>query len=402
MWMECPGSFSYPANTADGGSSTFADNGTASHHWSAECLKYGFDAHELIGQTLEINGATYTMDEERAGYCQVYIDLVRQYAIGRHLWVEHKVDLSALGEGQGGTGDAVIVCSEFIDAIDLKYGTGEKVDASYEVAGKRRPNHQLALYAAGAFADAALLGYQPKKARLTICQPRINHIDTFEMDLKDLWDFAQAAKGAAELAGQALTMTPAEAEKRGLMHPGKKTCRWCKAQAQCPKLAASVAEEVRADFDDISAEGAPPVGNDTNMLSRAMKAVPLIEQWCKAVRAATWAAVNEGKQVIGSDGLPYKLIEGSLGKRQWVDEAQAEAALLGVLGPEKTYKPKEIITAPAAAKILDKKKTAAQWADVFEPLIERKQGRVEMVLGSEPGTPYTGSAHADDFEDVPE
>ena len=103
-----------------------------------------------------------------------------------------------------------------------------------------------------------------------------------------------------------------------------------------------------------------------------------------------------GAQVIGPDGKAYKFVEGKAGDRKWSDEKAAEAALVGVLGP-KAYTEPKVLTAPAAAKLLDKAKTKAQWTDVFAPLIKRSSGRPTLALGSDP-RPSVAAA-ANDFED---
>ena len=191
--------------------------------------------------------------------------------------------------------------------------------------------------------------------------------------------------------------TPQQAEQ--FMNPGEKTCRWCRAKAECPKLAAHIAAETRSDFETIAAD--PPVVMSTNKeyLGKAMVAVPLIRQWCTEIEAETAKAVQNGIQITGSDGKPLKFVEGKMGNRKWADEAAAEAALVGQLA-EKAYEPKAIITASAAAKLLDKKKTAALWNDVFSPLITRAPGKPLLVLGSDERPPYTGKAEAQEFDDV--
>lgn len=398
-WIECPGSFVYPGNTADSESSAYADDGTASHTFAALALESGQDAAYFVGVTTTVNGKTYTMDEERASFIQVYLDLVRQHALGKLLLVEHWVDLSSwLGEGQGGTADAGVLDTQCVTATDLKYGMGEKVDASYlDADGIRRPNQQLGLYALGLLVDAALLGYSPKKARLIVCQPRLGHIDEFECDVKDLAQLGARAQGAAEVAGRALVGTVAQALP--FMNPGEKTCRWCRAKAECPKLAAYVAEQVRADFETIAAT--PPVEpdvTDTKALGKALIAVPLIKNWCAAVEQAAAMAVAAGTEVVGSDGLPMKFVEGKLGNRSWGDPAAAEAALVGQLA-DRAYKPRAIITAPEAGKLLDKTKTKQLWTDIFVPLIHRSPGKPLLALGSDTRPPYTGSACASDFEE---
>ena len=405
MWMECPGSFAFPANTTDDGkSSSFADDGTASHALAALCLLGNQDAESQLGVKITVNGVDYLVDEERASFVQVYLDLVRQHAIGRELLVEHRIDLSHwLGKDQGGTLDAGIIGKGIVEVIDLKYGTGEKVFASYESPmGTILPNHQLGLYAAGMLRDAELLGYHwIPKVRLIVCQPRLHHIDEKDFTAEEIMALADRATAASDQAANAMVGTPAQAE--AWMFPGEKTCRWCKAKSQCPKLAAYVVEQTRADFDEIIEAGMPIPIPETRAgmgeLSRSMRAVPLIEQWCSAVRQEVHNAVAEGQEVRGSDGLPMKFVEGKLGSRKWIDEEAAAAALVGQLGP-KAYQPQKVLTAPQAAKLLDKKKTAAMWTDIFEPMIHKPPGKPQLALGSDERPTYTGAATGDEFEEI--
>lgn len=404
-WIECPGSFAYPANTQDGGSSSYADDGTMSHIWAALALAQGWDAEEMIGATGNVregDETIYTMDEERAGYIQTYLDMVRQLALGKHLYVEHWVDLSDwLGKDQGGTCDAGIIEPGLVTAVDFKYGMGEKVEAFYlDANGEEQPNHQLGLYAAGLICDAELLGYTITGARLIVSQPRIGNHSEKTFPAAKIMALMDRAAYASVLAGACLVQTPQQAEQ--FMNPGDKTCRWCRAKAECPKLAKFVADETRSDFETIAAD--PPgvmssMSTNKEYLGKAMVAVPLIRQWCTEIEAETAKAVQNGIQITGSDGKPLKFVEGKMGNRKWADEAAAEAALVGQLA-EKAYEPKAIITASAAAKLLDKKKTAALWNDVFSPLITRAPGKPILALGSDERPPYTGKAEAQEFDDV--
>jgi hypothetical protein len=395
-WINCPGSLTFPENQEAGPPSTFADDGTASHHWAAEALLYGCS---LLGSVIEINGKTYTLDEERRDFIEIYVNDVVRRAIGGVLFVEHWVDLShLLDEDQGGTCDAGIIVGDQIIVEDLKYGTGEKVYASYD--GKINP--QLGLYLLGLLEDARLLGHEIKTATGVICQPRLGHIDEFTVSIDELEAFGELAKAATI---------------RSELNPADRTCRWCRAKSRCPALAAFVAKEVALDFEDVTPtrqfvkydEGLGQSVFDQWVckskqpdLARAYSAVPLVTQWCKAVEAEVAKQVTEGKEVIGPDGKPYKFVQGDEGKRQWTDEAAAEAALLGQLA-DKAYAPKKIITAPVAAKILDKKATKALWADVFSPLIKRARGRAMLVQGSDPRPAYNNVATAEDFaEDLSE
>jgi len=195
----------------------------------------------------------------------------------------------------------------------------------------------------------------------------------------------------------ATALTVAEVAQRGWLQPAEKTCRWCNAKAVCPALAKYVQEAVRSDFDTIAAE-APAAPEGHAELERAIAAVPLIEDWCKAVVGEVMMSVQRGEKIMGADGLPMKLVQGRQGKRTWTDELQAEAALAGQLGP-KAYVPAKILSASEAAKKLDKKATKQLWLDVFQPLIKRAPGKHQLALGSDERPPFTGAALASEFDE---
>jgi hypothetical protein len=387
-----------PENQATGGSSIFADDGTASHSWAARCLESSENADYFLSDVQKLNGAEYTMDEERAGYVQAYLDDVRHRAIGGQLFVEYKIDLSDyLGEGQGGTGDAAIYVPDqkLLISQDLKYGIGEKVYAGTRTeAGETEPNPQLALYALGLLKDFQLFG-DIEKVLLVVNQPRLGHIDEFEMTVAELLAFGEKARAAGQEAMRAV-VSPADAT----FNPGEKQCRWCRAKAVCKPLAAYVAAAVKMDFDTIEIDPRPLAPRDTVGLSKALMAVPLIEDWCRAVRGEVNKLVAEGVEVIGPDGKPYKFVEGEEGKRAWTDEQMAEGLLLGQLSQDKVYAPRKVITAPQAGKLLDKKATKALWEEIFVPLIKRARGKPILALGSDTRKPYSSAAGGEEFDEI--
>jgi hypothetical protein len=412
MWLHCFGAMAMPKNNAgDGGSSKFADDGTASHTWGAECLTHGTDAESYLNATLQINGATYTMDDERAHHVQKYLDDVRRRALGGQLFVEYKVDLTEwLGPDEGGTADAGIYFEpqQLVIVEDLKYGQGDKIFASYMVSPAtatapevRRPNPQLALYALGFLADMALLG-PCARVLLVISQPRLNHIDEFEMSVDELLAFGEQARAAVAEGNEALLLGPDSPDLQLYLNPGAKTCKWCLDKTDCKKLAAYVAEEVRCDFDTIEVDAPPVAPTDPAKLGRAMAAVDLILGWCNAVKAEVRRLLSLGEEVIGPDGKPYKFVEGKAGKREWKDEAaeqMAEQLLLARFAPEKVYKPQEVITAPKADKLF-KKAQRAEWDETFAPLIHKRPGAISIALGSDPRPVYSGAADAQEFDEI--
>lgn len=423
MWGKCFGALSMPENQGEGKSSTFADNGTASHTLASWALTHHKPCTHWLGHKIEVNGVTYGVDEERCEFVQLYVDEVERRAMGGHLLVEQWVDISkwfgsvtcepcdgtGVGNGdkmgglckscrgtglipQGGTSDAIIIqpAQKLMIVDDLKYGTGEKVFAPR--------NYQGMSYALGALALAELFG-EVEKVIILIHQPRISQAASeWECSIEDLLAFGEEMRAAVAKNYGAMGLPIKSPAFEAYLHPDEKTCRWCKATASCPKLAKRVAEEVRMDFDTVAAiEPTPPRG--TEQLSKAFIALPLVELWCRSVKSEVHRLVASGEKVLGPDEMPLKYVEGDEGKREWTDELAAEAALLGQLTEDKAYAPRKIITAPAAGKILDKKKTKAIWEEVFTPLIKRKKGQAVLALGSDPRPPATEVANAEDFDD---
>jgi hypothetical protein len=345
-------------------------------------------------EPVTLNGKDYFYDEERRERVQGYVDDVRRRATGGYLFVEHRVDLSdILGEGQGGTADAVIAIPDKRMAIieDLKDGSGEKVFASYVGAnGRQEPNPQLALYGLGALQELELFG-EIDSVALVIYQPKLSHIDEFTVSVSALREFGTKAALAVSLAGAAMVSGERSLTTEGYLHPGTKQCRWCRAKHRCPALTRLVADEVRLEFDD--EVPVIPVA-DFKDLAKHYSSIPLIKQWCDAIAAEMTKQVAEGNEIIGPDGKPFKFVEGKAGDRKWTDEKAAESALVGLLGPRAYTEPK-MLTAPAAGKLIK----GPAWKDVFEPLIKRAPGKPALALGSDPRPPVAVAATANEFDD---
>lgn len=428
-WIPCPGSMAYDANTAQGGDGGFyANEGSALHLVASWCLKRKTVAEDYIGEKITIGKDTIEIDAERAEVAQTYVDDVLMRSLGGYLMVEQRLTLEGV-EGfdasNYGTGDAVIgIPARFSDPAygvieDLKGGAGEKVycweyaksdspftmthyvdDEAVEVV----PNYQLMMYALAARKDLELLIDELAFMRIVICQPRLNSIQELDVPVAVLDRFALFAADALKRATYAMgigvkSVEAAFAVGGQLLTPGDKQCRWCRAVAHCPAAAKRVVQEVGAEFDVIPSHP-PVVSVHPSMIAKAMVAIPFIKDWCTAVQVKANEMVAAGAELIGPDSKPYKFVEGDLGDRKWKDPAVAEAALLGVLGPEEAYQPKKILTAPAAAKKLDKKKTKQLWIDQFAPLIDRAPGKPVLALGSDQRPAYSTAAESDEFEDV--
>lgn len=408
-WMECTGSMAFAENHGDNDAGKYAAEGTAAHYVASEALRTGKVPGFWMGKTIYVakKGGTLTVDEpmqdayvfkvddEMVDNVRVYWDEIWRRVVPKTtvMLVERRTNISSVvdHEGQFGTSDCVLIQPQFkvLEIHDFKYGRGEKVAAPW--------NHQMLLYAAGELEEHDLV-YEINVVKVAIHQPRINHMDEFVISVEDLRKWVDSKKSACRDAVTATALTVSEVQQRGWLRPAEKTCRWCNGKARCPALAKYVQDAVRADFETIAAEP-PPAPESHEDLERAIAAVPLIQDWCAAVVGETMAAVQRGERVLGTDGLPMKIVQGRQGSRKWTDELQAEAALVGQLGPEKAYHPAKILSASEAAKKLDKKATKALWTDVFVPLIARAPGKPQLALGSDERPPYTGAAGADEFDD---
>jgi Protein of unknown function (DUF2800) len=412
--IACPGSVALSSRVKDT-RSTFADEGTGAHYIAALCLTEPIEADYYLGNSLHVDpngevsvipgaGGNIAMDQPFVDSVQMYVDSVRRRSHGKVLLVEQRVEFSqAVGVAdQFGTSDAIIIDeqNETLEVGDLKFGMGVKVFAEN--------NEQMLTYAAGALETFAEVLPSIKRIKLFISQPRLDHEDEWECDMDTLTKHISKMRNAVLEATVALTDYENDRELiPEYFRAGEKQCKFCKAKPFCPTLRQFVAKACADDFkafDETSSverilTGPPLRVTDPSLLGSLYGIVDMVVDWAKAVRSETDRMVMGGMEVIGPDGLRMKLTEGKRGNRAWVDEKAAEALLIGHLPEDKAYQPRSIITASAAATILDKKKTAATWAN-FIPLIKQAPGKPTVVLGSDPRPEWSGKAGAEEFEDV--
>jgi hypothetical protein len=369
-WMACPGSIALEHDLPDT-SSPHAEEGTRAHEMAAWILQ-GMNA--------------LTDDADMFAHVNTYVDYVRREAVGHQLLIEQRVDYSdVIGVPNSfGTSDAVILAGDTIKIIDLKYGMGVRVDAT--------ENEQLMLYALGALETFGLLG-EFTKAKLVIVQPRLDHITEWTVTVEDLALFGERAR---RLAAQAIAIMDRVIDPDRDLRPGEKQCRFCKAKATCPALLTFVQDSVGADFDDLDADDikTSPIGMGPNRLGIALAAVPLIEDWCKAVRAKAESELLAGREVSG-----YKLVQGRNGRRQWANEDEAEATLKKMkLKVEEMYDLKLI--SPTTAEKLHKSGEIGprQWPQL-QSLIVQKPGPPSVAPITDKRPAYSP---ADDFDNLNE
>lgn len=102
--------------------------------------------------------------------------------------------------------------------------------------------------------------------------------------------------------------------------PSREACEYCRAMPICPSYQGKLQRDVGKDFAAIAEDGeiAPPTA--VVDLNTAMKVVPMMEDWCKAVRAEV-----ERKLLLGEDMPDFGLELGRQGNRKFINIEEAEA-----------------------------------------------------------------------------
>lgn len=364
-WILCPGSVKLCDGLPDD-SSAYAEEGTLAHEIAAQMLQPDC-------QTVD----TDEMSEELFEAVVSYVEFVKRLAQGNMLFVEERVDFSkAIGQEDGsGTADAIIIGQGEATIVDLKTGRI-----------KAHPIPQLGLYVVGALEKFAYLG-PFERVRLVIHQSRIDHVEEVILSMTELEAFVREASAAA---AEAMSDEPR-------FTPGEKQCRFCKAKAHCPALAAKVAEVIGQEFENLDAGAikSEPDRIGLNYLARCMASVSLVEDWCKGIRARVERELLDGNQVEG-----YKLVQGRKGARKWTSDDEAEAALRKMkLKVEEIYDLKVI--SPTSAEKLAKAGTIGprQWPQL-QQLITQSEGSISVAPASDKRPAVTPGASAADFETI--
>jgi hypothetical protein len=262
--------------------------------------------------------------------------------------LEQRLDFSKYVEGGFGTGDLVIVADKTLEIVDLKGGKGVAVSA--------KCNPQMQLYALGALTQFDCL-YDIQTVRMTICQPRMDNISTYELSSAELTTWAKdVLKPAAQLAWNG----------EGEFDPSEYTCKFCRAKATCRARAEKNMEMARFEFRQASLLTKYELAE---ILSQADE----IAAWCKDIWA--WA---EARAIDGEKFEGFKIVEGRSNRTYGDNEAVIEKLT------EAGYSDEEIFTRnlkgiTALEKVLGKK----VFTEVLDGLITKPQGKPTLVSSTD-------------------
>lgn len=348
-WLHCTAAPMLEAKVPDEGTD-FAREGTLAHAMAALALK-GYLCRDTTAEALEIEElAEYKTDEMRECVADYYGLVMGKFHEAKAqtpdavLIIERKVDASEWAEGVTGTADAIIIADGVIEIIDLKYGKGVKVEAE--------ENPQMMIYALGALSRYDM-EYDLHAVRMTIAQPRLSSVSTWETSVDNL----------IEWACDVLKPKAAEAASGNGRHEAGEWCRFCKVKSTCRAL---------ADYCTAPFELHP----DTSELTPAEIAVDIlprlatIKQWCTMMEEHALKLALEGTRLPG-----YKIVEGRSVRR--ITDADELRRILTEAGfTAKDFdRPTELKTLTDLEKTVGKKR----FAELAGALVEKPEGKPTLA-----------------------
>jgi hypothetical protein len=388
-WMHCTASAWMEQHFADTGS-LYAEEGTRAHLMASECLEQAIDAHEWV--EVQINNALmawamYAEDEpqerhieavrelypvEMQDHVQDYLNFVRDRLEQlyehkeQHYGIERRVNFSRWVPQGFGTADFWCWLREenVVEVIDYKHGKGVPVSVE--------DNEQALLYALGVWEMLHAFGIKPKLFRLTIFQPRISNVKTWEIDTKSLLRWADRVLApVAKIVWHSLTNDTLDGVEFDPSDP--ELCRFCKAKINC---------RARADARLEMAKYAKDVAlmTDDEVVAVLGEAEHL-KKWATDLHNWAQERAAKGQRVKG-----WKLVEGRSNRR--IIDIDKAAKLLRFEGfkAEQIFEPPKLLgLTKLEALVHGKKKLETLIGDV----IDKPQGKPVLVPETDPRDEYT-------------
>ena len=380
QWLHCPPSVRLQEGFPNE-SSVYAEEGTFAHEvCEYKVKKY---LHQRVKRPQSEEFDIEEIEQITDVYAEFVISIIEQMkenGCEPIAFVEERVDYSHIAPSGFGTADMLIIGKDengkgLIHVCDFKTGKGVFVDADH--------NSQMMLYALGGLAAYGFI-YDIETVRMSIIQPRLDNISTFECSRQELEEWGESIKPIAKLAY----------EGKGEQHPGD-WCRFCRAKPVCKACADEALALCREDFLDLDA-GAFDTTEESDMtapyeadaqiavfkqprlipiseLAEILPTLNRISSWIEAVFAfVSGEAINHGVPIPG-----YKVVEGR-SKRVFTDtKAVVDVAVQN--GYTDLYK-QTLITLTEFEKMMGKKK----FNELLGEYVAKPPGKLALVPESDP------------------
>lgn len=366
-WLNCTPSARLEQQFPDS-SGDAAREGTLAHELGELLLKkhYGLIRYpeylkllKAIEESKYYNPELHDHADNYAAFVIETFEAAKKITKDAVLQIEAQLNMTDYVPEGFGTGDAVIIADGTMNIIDLKYGKGVNVSCEN--------NKQMMLYALGGLRDFDFM-YDIQTVCMTIYQPRMDNISTFEMSVGDLQAWANnTLKPLAQMAFAG----------KGEYKVGDH-CRFCRAKAVCKANASANLELAKYDF----AESVLLTDNEVaDILNRASA----FESWITSVKEmALTEAVEKGKNWPG-----YKLVEGR-SNRVYSDEDKVADTLMRNGFGEKQIYTKKLLGITAMEKTITKKTFEA----VLSNLIIKPAGKPTLVVESDKRSAWNSAESA--------
>lgn len=305
-WMACTPSAKLEQQF-ENKSSVYAQEGTLAHELGELGLR--FKLGEITPRTYTTRVNKLIKDNElftadMPDYVDIYVDTCLERVSEAKATtpdalfkIEQRLDFSEWVPEGFGTGDFVIIADGTMEVCDLKYGKGVPVSADN--------NKQMMLYALGAYSEFEFL-YDIQNVRMTIIQPRLDNISTFEVTVEDLLKWAEEyVRPRAELA------IKGDGEFCAGDH-----CKFCRAKAVCRARADKNMELAKYDFQK-------PGILDNNDIGFILSRVDELVNWASDVKDFALEQALQGEEYDG-----FKVVEGR-SNRRYTSESEVAKILIG-------------------------------------------------------------------------
>ena len=182
-WLNCPPSVRLSEGYKDKGSD-YAAEGTDAHSLCEYKLRTALGM-VASNPTEHLTWYSEEMADCADGYAAYVLEQVeasRRTCPDPLVLIEQRVDFSRWVRDGFGTADAVIIADGVLKVIDYKHGRGVEVSAE--------KNPQMMCYALGAMELFDAL-YDIESVSMTIYQPRLGNISSWEIAKKELYRWAE-------------------------------------------------------------------------------------------------------------------------------------------------------------------------------------------------------------------
>lgn len=353
-WLTCTPSALLEAEFPDTTSEAAAE-GTLAHELAEgkllrETVPDTYSAQKLAALRRKLK-QNPLWSEEMEPNTDFYVETIDKMAIGfpsaPSIYAETKLDLSDWVPDGFGTADCIMIGNDTIQVFDLKYGKGVQVFADH--------NPQMMLYALGAYKKYGFI-FPFKKARMTIIQPRLNHVSDFECSIEELLQFGEFVKEKAALAMKG----------EGEFVPSAEACRFCRAKARCRARADKNVQLV----DKVGQ--LPPLITEAEA-GKYLKIGADVAKWLSDLQEWALTACLDGADIPG-----WKAVEGR-STRKWTDQEAAFDALKAAGINEELLWERKPLTLSQVEKVVGKK----QFGEIASAWVEKSSGKPALVEESD-------------------